>query len=178
MDLKWSCNFRVANNIPIGAGKPTSELRKKIKIREPKLKSKLKRIINKIIAGEKYIKGIGPWLLGGYIVKPLLKNSIKSQYKEFFVNMDLCTKCMFCVTSCPTGAIEFENGKPKGEADTTGEKEVKFSFHGECTACMRCYNFCPAFAITFGKRSSDPDQNPRYLGPTLAIEKKIKTGQI
>lgn len=55
--------------------------------------------------------------------------------RYFRVTKD-CIHCMQCVRSCPTGNIEFRDGK--------------FRFHDRCILCTRCSFNCPKDAIRIG----------------------------
>lgn len=51
------------------------------------------------------------------------------------INQDLCVGCRECVTHCPTGALEQQNGKA---ALTAPER---------CTYCAACEDICAVGAI-------------------------------
>jgi ferredoxin len=86
-----------------------------------------------IIRNTPYFNGIGPWILGGYIVRNLLRNNIISHYKSLFVDMDVCIKCNKCINNCPTKSINYIDNK--------------YVFMETCTTCFRCINKCPENAI-------------------------------
>lgn len=58
-------------------------------------------------------------------------------YGRLDINMDACTLCMACTSSCPTGAI----------ADTPGEPKLRFT-QSACVQCGLCVNTCPEKALS------------------------------
>lgn len=58
-------------------------------------------------------------------------------YGRLDINMDACTLCMACTSSCPTGAI----------SDTPGEPKLRFT-QAACVQCGLCANTCPEKALT------------------------------
>lgn len=70
------------------------------------------------------------------------------------LNADLCTHCGLCAASCPTGAINKENG----EIDQT-----------KCINCMRCSVICPAKA-----RSFEADGIRAYLEENFSEPREIE----
>jgi Pyruvate/2-oxoacid:ferredoxin oxidoreductase delta subunit len=115
----------------------------------------LKLLLDDLAAGKKHIKGIGPHLGPGNIIRSLLSKTINNYYKQLGVNIKTCTHCMQCVKNCPEKNIEYRNDS--------------FIFHENCTACMRCYNLCPSGSILADGRYADPKLYARYLGPEMGF---------
>jgi len=111
----------------------------------------LNRLADCLIAGRTRIKGHGPQLLIGAMIRKKVPEAIARFYQTLGVDRATCTRCMVCVKNCPTGSIRL-----KGD---------KFVFSSGCTACMRCYNFCPTGAITIDGVVADPQKFPRFQGP-------------
>lgn len=58
-------------------------------------------------------------------------------YGKLDIDVDACTLCMACTSSCPTGAI----------SDTPGEPKLRFT-ESACVQCGLCVNTCPEQALT------------------------------
>ena len=58
-------------------------------------------------------------------------------YGRLDINMDACTLCMACTSSCPTAAI----------SDTPGEPKLRFT-QSACVQCGLCANTCPEKALS------------------------------
>lgn len=144
-------NILICNNISTPKLKSNGISLEKLDDRKEVAKRELVRMVDKILAGKRYITGVGPYLLPGILIRKASKNSIENNYKTFSVKLDTCTKCMLCVKKCPTQSIRFEN--------------CSFKFYPECTACMRCYNFCPTYSILIDGAYADPSIYRRYRGP-------------
>ncbi|MBD3238443.1 MAG: 4Fe-4S dicluster domain-containing protein [Candidatus Moranbacteria bacterium] len=54
-------------------------------------------------------------------------------------DLDTCTRCMACVTSCPTKCLEDVNGDPK---------QVRPQ---DCIKCGNCESICPVGAVKLKK---------------------------
>jgi NAD-dependent dihydropyrimidine dehydrogenase PreA subunit len=119
--------------------------------RKARAKAQLEVLINRLSAGKKHIKGIGPYLIPGILIRKRAGPAVRSHYKELGVRTDTCVGCMACVRNCPTHSIRFINDR--------------FQFSEGCTACSRCYNFCPTFSITLGGIYADPSVYRRFRGP-------------
>lgn len=163
-NLGWNLvghvNCRIANNACtplLKSGIPDAD---KIKKRLNKVSAKLEELADKIDRGRRYIKGIGPWLLAGYIIRKVSADGIKNHYKTLSVDKDRCTECFICRDSCPTGSIRFLDGE--------------FSFSESCTSCLRCYNFCPANAILIDGEYASPDEYKRYKGSTRGTLARLR----
>ncbi len=102
---------------------------------------KLKKLCEFIEGGKTYIKGLGPHLVIGIIIRNLLRKSIENNYKAMICDGNLCTDCGKCIVECPTKSIIKE-----GDG---------ICFSDSCTSCMRCYNNCPVQAISVGKYSGE-----------------------
>ncbi len=61
----------------------------------------------------------------------------KFSFKKRHVDQHACSQCDKCPKTCPTGAIDAENGFRSDPA--------------ECILCMECADVCPKFAIDFHK---------------------------
>ncbi|KAF5038226.1 Electron transport complex subunit RsxB [anaerobic digester metagenome] len=138
----WLCN-NVTSSKPLD--------RAKLAKRMVKDQKELERLADCLMAGRKRIKGHGPQLMIGAMIRKKVPEAIAKFYQTLGVDGASCTRCMACVENCPTGSIRL-----------TGNR---FVFSSGCTACMRCYNFCPTGAITIDGVLTDPQKFPRYRGP-------------
>ncbi len=151
LELKGHIFLRIANNssTPLLKTNPVSE--NEMERRKSNAVSELQKLLNRLADGKKYIRGIGPYLIPGIIIRKTTAKSKDNFYKRQKVDLSLCSLCMICLNNCPTGCIEY-NGKD-------------FIFKPDCTSCFRCYNFCPKAAILYNGRYADPSIYARYLGP-------------
>lgn len=140
-------NIQLCNNVT--SSKPLD--RAKLAKRMDCGRQELQRLAACLIAGRKRIKGHGPQLLIGALIRKKVPEAIAKFYQTLGVDSATCSRCMVCVKNCPTGSIRL-----KGD---------KFVFSSGCTACMRCYNFCPTGAITIDGVVADPQKFPRFQGP-------------
>jgi ferredoxin len=143
-------NIQLCNNVT--SSKPLD--RDQLAKRMDRGRQELHRLADCLIAGRKRIKGHGPQLLIGAMIRKKVPEAIAKFYQTLGVDRARCTRCMICVENCPTGSIRL-----KGQ---------QFVFSSGCTACMRCYNFCPTGAITIDGVVADPQKFPRYQGPEAA----------
>ncbi|UYO61154.1 EFR1 family ferrodoxin [Acetobacterium wieringae] len=142
-------NIQLCNNVT--SSKPLD--RNQLVKRMARGQKELGRLADSLIAGRKRIKGHGPQLLIGAMIRKKVPEAIAKFYQTLGVDASRCTRCLVCVNNCPTGSISL--------------KGKQFIFSAGCTACMRCYNFCPTGAITIDGVLTDPDKFPRYQGPEL-----------
>lgn len=149
LTLSAYVNIQLCNNVT--SSKPLD--RNQLAKRMAKGQKELGRLADCLIAGRKRIKGHGPQLLIGAMIRKKVPEAIAKFYQTLGVDAARCTRCLVCVNNCPTGSIQLQ-GK-------------KFVFSSGCTACMRCYNFCPTGAISIDGVVTDPDKFPRYQGPEL-----------
>jgi len=126
--LKWHYVYKTIDNTSIAKA-----ARIQLELKHKKQENKFIRFCESIISNKPYRNGIGPWLLGGYLVRNLVKKQIENHYKTLYVDANLCIKCNFCINNCPTKSIQNNN-----EA---------FVFNETCTTCYRCINNCPVNAI-------------------------------
>lgn len=149
--MNFYVNIRLCNNIS-RPGLKTSVLNKDIlELRKKKALVELHTLVSKILAGKRYITGIGPYLIPNIVIRKVSINKIRDNYKELSVNMKTCSICLLCVKNCPTKSIKYIDSNIK--------------FLPECSACMRCYNNCPTFSILFNGIYADPKVYQRYQGP-------------
>jgi len=141
-------NIQLCNNV--NTTKPVD--REMLNKRMAKGKVELTRLADRLLSDRKRIKGHGPQLMIGAMIRKKAPEAIARHHQILGVNMETCTRCMTCVNNCPTQCILFDEGEG-------------FTFLPGCTACMRCYNFCPTGSITMGGIYADPNQVPRYQGP-------------
>lgn len=140
-------NIQLCNNVT--SSKPLD--RAKLAKRMDRGYQELHRLAACLIADRKRIKGHGPQLLIGAMIRKKVPEAIAKFYQTLGVDGTTCIRCMVCIDNCPTGSIRL-----KGE---------RFVFSAACTACMRCYNFCPIGAITIDGVVADPQKFPRFQGP-------------
>lgn len=140
-------NIQLCNNVT--SSKPLD--RTKLAKRMERGRHELNHLADCLIAGHKRIKGHGPQLMIGALIRQKVPEAIAKFYQTLGVDGATCTRCMVCIKNCPTGSIRL--------------KSDQFIFSSGCTACMRCYNFCPTGAITIDGVVADPQKFPRYQGP-------------
>ncbi len=140
-------NIQLCNNVT--SSKPLN--RAMLAKRMVKGQKELARLATCLIAGRKRIKGHGPQLLIGALIRKKVPEAIAKFYQTLGVDAARCTRCLVCVNNCPTGSIQLKGNR--------------FIFSSGCTACMRCYNFCPTGAISIDGVLTDPHKFPRYQGP-------------
>jgi len=126
--LKWHYVYHTINNTAIRKAN-IDQLEEKHRKQE----IKFNMFCNSIINRKSFYNGIGPWIIGGYIVRAIFRKPIASHYKLFFVESSICTNCNMCISNCPMDAINIVDGK--------------YTFLENCTTCFRCINKCPANAI-------------------------------
>ncbi|WP_085832383.1 EFR1 family ferrodoxin [Clostridium merdae] len=144
-------NIRVCNNISTYRHKSQLVSSKKLRIRKARAEDELKIMINRLLSSKKHIKGIGPYLLPGILIRKKTQKVIQNNYQLLSVQAKTCNRCMLCLNNCPTRCIKLNN--------------QQFEFSAECTACMRCYNFCPTASIWINGIYTDPKEYFRYRGP-------------
>ena len=127
VNLKLTDHSPSINSQKVKFHPPLSESKKQ------KAVKRLERLVDKLMNGKRLINGIGPHLLVGAVIRQLLKDPLVNTYRHLSVNAALCSRCMQCVSDCPTDSIAEENGV--------------LTFSSTCEACMRCYYFCPVGAI-------------------------------
>ncbi len=147
LELTAYVNIRLCNNVT--GSKPLD--RAMLAKRMVRGSQELNCLADCLIADHKRIKGHGPQLLIGAMIRKKVPEAIAKFYQTLGVNRSTCTRCMVCVNNCPTGSIRL--------------KKDKFIFAVGCTACMRCYNCCPTGAVTIDGVVSDPQKYPRFRGP-------------
>lgn len=147
LELTAYVNIQLCNNVT--SSKPLD--RAKLSKRMVRGRHELNRLADCLIVDRKRIKGHGPQLMIGAMIRKKMPAAIAKFYQTLGVDRATCTRCMDCVKNCPTGSI-----RRKGD---------KFVFGVGCTACMRCYNFCPTGAITINNVVADPHKFLRFQGP-------------
>jgi NAD-dependent dihydropyrimidine dehydrogenase PreA subunit len=102
-------------------------------------------------SGERFVRGIGPYLIPGIVIRKLSSKRLERPSMLWSWEGSRCSRCGLCVRECPMGALRLgEGGLSIGE---------------ECTYCTRCYNRCPTQAILPEGEFAPPDRYPRYLCP-------------
>ncbi len=144
-------NITLSNNISTPKIKADLIGPEELEQRKKRAALELEEAADAIIAGKKRIKGFGPYLIPGIMIRKVAKKGIKENYKDLSVRRETCSRCMQCVDRCPTGSIRYSDGS--------------FTFLPSCTACMRCYNNCPTYSILFEGKYADPEIYTRYHGP-------------
>jgi len=129
--LKWHYVFTAVNNTKNCT--VTNELLEESFVKQ---KQKITKFCDSIIGNNKKIEGIGPWILGGYIVRHYIHHQIENFYKVLYVDKELCKYCYECIRNCPTKSIKYEN--------------EQFKFNETCSTCYRCIKNCPVNAIKKG----------------------------
>lgn len=114
-------------------------------------RQELNRLAACLVADKKRIRGHGPQLLIGAMIRKKVPEAIANFHQTLGVHQSTCSHCQACIKNCPTGSIRLAGDD--------------FVFASGCTACMRCYNFCPTGSITIDGIYADPRQFPRFKGP-------------
>lgn len=127
-NMRWHYVYKTINNTKIR--KTTTAMLEEKHNNQIK---KFERFCNSIIDQKRFFNGIGPWIIGGYVVRKILHKPIANHYKSFYVDKDICIHCNMCVSNCPQNAILINNGS--------------YTFTNACTTCLRCINACPVHAI-------------------------------
>ena len=126
-------NVKMINSAP---RKKAKDLTGPDEARKRNAQRQLAAFLKRMEHGKNRVEGVGPQLLGGKLVRALLRRPIQNNYRRMRVDPQVCTGCMLCVRECPTHSIRYEN--------------PAFTFADTCEACMRCYHHCPVRAITNG----------------------------
>ena len=151
LKLKAHVNIRLNNNISTPGLKINPVSYKKLGKRKKKNTKKLDKFFGKIIKNKRYIKGIGPWLIPGMLIRRRTAPKIEVNYQRLSINLDTCNNCNMCINNCPTNSIV--------------RVDNKIIFKKGCTACYRCYNFCQTHSILYKGKFADPRVYRRYHGP-------------
>ncbi len=147
--LKCHENVRLCNNLSTPLARTEPLPLEKLKRRREKAVVALDRAAGAMAAGKRQIRGFGPWLLAGYMIRKFTGPLIRQNHKSMGVELSLCKRCMLCVAQCPTSSIVWR-------------EDEGFDFLPTCTACSRCYNSCPSGAVTIGGVVADPEVYQRY----------------
>ena len=151
LKLKAHINIRLTNNISTPGLKINPVSINRLEKRKKKGSKKLNKLMGKIIKNKKYIRGIGPWLIPGMLIRRLTAPKIDVAFQRFSINLDTCNNCNICINNCPTkNIVRVDN---------------KIILKEGCTACFRCYNFCPTQSVLFKGKFADPKVYHRYHGP-------------
>ncbi|MEX1378176.1 MAG: EFR1 family ferrodoxin [Eubacteriales bacterium] len=131
-------NFRLVNNTSpnadgslLGKNMPDDFKNKAI--------NRIDKLIKSLESGKTTIQGIGSHLLMGMLIRRILRDEVRKNYKNMSVNYSSCIKCMKCLKSCPTESIHFSDDK--------------FTFTDTCETCWRCFRLCPTSSISMNKNN-------------------------
>ncbi len=83
---------------------------------------------------------------------------VDAPYGRLDINIDACTLCMACTSSCPTAAI----------SDTPGEPKLRFT-QSACVQCGLCVNTCPEKALSLVPQL---DFRPSAMQPETLYEEE------
>lgn len=148
-------NIRVCNN----AAPPLLENgeldQKAINLRLDLGRKEINRLAASLINGKQRIKGNGPNVLIGTMIRKMTPRAVLDFYLSLAVDPSKCNGCMTCVENCPTGSIVLE-----------GDQLV---FKNGCTACMRCRNFCPTGAVIVKAEKETAKSYYPYHGPEAGL---------
>ncbi|NMM63060.1 4Fe-4S binding protein [Clostridium sp. P21] len=145
-------NIIVGNNLHLPILCPLKVTKKQeINKRLIKIDNQIEDIVKKIDNRSKDMRGND--LFGRLF--GVLQRSIGKVHEELnfkgFSSDEKCTRCKWCIKSCPTNNIIF--------------KDDKIVFENRCIICMRCYNFCPNKAIQMTNKTKNITKYIRYDGP-------------
>ncbi len=138
LEITIYLNIRTSNTAPSRKRNRAVVGDKLPEVVKARAKGQLEKAITMAAEGRVLIQGAGPHLLMGCLIRRLLRNEIRDNYRRMSVDMEVCTECMTCVKNCPTKSIQL--------------KDKSFLFSSSCEACMRCYNNCPVHAISSQKQ--------------------------
>lgn len=145
-------NIIIGNNMhlpvlcPLPVTKPNNLLKKLTKAER-----KIDKMVNHIEKDKLHIEGTNPvGRLFGIIQRGIASNFESLAFKGFYSD-ESCTKCGWCIKTCPNNNIQMDN------------KEVKIL--GNCMICMRCYSFCPSHSIQMTMKTKNLKKYKRYKGP-------------
>lgn len=145
-------NIIIGNNMhlpilcPLPVTKP-NKLPKKL----AKAERKIDKMVNYIEKDKLHIEGVNPFgQLFGIIQRSIAANFESLAFKGFYSD-ESCTKCGWCIKTCPTNNIQMDN------------KGVKIL--DNCMICMRCYSFCPNHSIQMTMKTKNLKKYKRYTGP-------------
>lgn len=151
-------NIRLCNNISTYKHKSALLSNEKLSVRKANAIDKLKVLVGRLLSKKKYIRGIGPYLLPGILIRKKSIPAIQHNYQSLSVQTKTCNRCMICINNCPNQSIKL-NG-------------LEFEFTNDCTSCMRCYNFCPTSSVLMDGTYTDSKEYFRYRGPEYASSVK------
>lgn len=144
-------NIRMCNNVSTDKHRAKIIEKEKLDQRKKQAQKKIEVLVNRLLSSKKYIRGIGPYLLPGFLIRRKTGPAVQNHYKHLGVQLKTCSQCMRCIDNCPTQSIRMI--------------DQKFEFSDGCTSCMRCYNFCPTCSILVDGVFTDPAHYRRYRGP-------------
>ncbi|OGV70826.1 MAG: hypothetical protein A3K19_26925 [Lentisphaerae bacterium RIFOXYB12_FULL_65_16] len=95
-------------------------------------------LMNRILAGERYLTGLLPLLLGLLILPVSVGYMLVGRFllAKLFYASERCTGCGSCARACPAHAIRM-----------WGANHPRPYWTFSCESCMRCMNFCPTQAV-------------------------------
>lgn len=149
--LVGAVNIRLANNSSVPGLRVDPAGGAKLAKRRARAGRLLAEMLVALAVGKKYVRGIGPYLIPGMVIRRLIGARLRNNHRSLSVDTRRCTRCLRCVNNCPKRCIEQADGLIR--------------FKPGCTACMRCYNFCPTAAILYHGRFASPEIYKRYHGP-------------
>ncbi|WP_457557076.1 EFR1 family ferrodoxin [Candidatus Harpocratesius sp.] len=153
-------NLQMASNLGIPYFRYNPVDLNKLGRRMARNRRKMKKLIYRLENGRTLKEGRNPLLIiGGWLQRVFMESEFKIMSNMFSIDPEICTKCMLCVSNCPTQNIVEEKGQ--------------LIMKDLCTACMRCYNFCPTHAIKVFKRYAPPKKFKRFKGPISSFNLKV-----
>ncbi len=150
LEMAGYLKLRICNNTSTPKLKSNPISCDALELRLKKCLVRIDKLAGRLIANQKYIGNIGPYLIPGIVIRKATSEGKKNHSKLLSVDSAKCSSCMRCVNNCPTKSIVYSNGA--------------FTFLPTCTTCMRCYNFCPKYAVWYDGKFADPSIYKRYKG--------------
>jgi ferredoxin len=100
--------------------------------------AKVGRIMERVLAGRRYLSGFIPLLLGIALLPVSLAYLVLGRLllSKLFFASNACTGCGQCATHCPMQAIKM-----------WGKSRPRPYWTFRCESCMRCMAFCPTRAV-------------------------------
>lgn len=98
-------NIKIYNNISTPQIKTKAVDKAKLTRRKAKAQVKMAKMADKVIAGQRYVTGIRPYLIPGKFIRKKSAQGIQENYKSLSVDPQTCKKCFKCLKNCPTYSI-------------------------------------------------------------------------
>ena len=152
-NVRYTDHFFMPNNVCVTIMPlPYTTNEKKINKILIKTKTRIERFTDKILKGEKILRGFNPLsTLLGFLQRGPYRLGYSHMQNDISIDLNNCIDCGQCVNTCPSGNLFYDNGK--------------ITSKGNCIMCARCYNFCPVSAVLYMKKPHKINRGLPYRGP-------------